>query len=275
MGTPLTRARRGAVLALLAALLLANPLYVGLFVDEPESRSPTGYTAVAIDPGNAADQRTVVQAVGGDEVLQVDGLAEANEYSPYGDRYRAPGDAAAVLRRARSDGSARTADADAAFTLRRVLANHRFVAATGGDARRYYRANLAETGNGVRVTLSPVNRSTVARSVLHGDATLYTSLPRYQRETVDAVLAADESGYRPYNDEFDELTDDVLVKGDTYYVFRAGIHVDDFGPTGRDLLSFGLYALGVLFALVAVVLAALSYRDGPGTDGRDRPTRRR
>ena len=277
----LTRARSGAVLALVGALLLANPLYVGLLVDEPRSRSPTGYVGVPVDPANASDQATVIQRVGGDDVLALDELASANEYSPYGDRYRAPAGAADVLRRARTDGSASTDDAEVAFTLRRVLASHRYVAVDDGEVPRYYRATVEESEASVAVTLTSVDRSTVARYVLQRDARLYSALPGYQRETVDAVLAHEGAGYRPYNDEFADLTDDVVVKDGTYYVFRAGVHADDFGPTGREVASLVLSALGALAFLIASVLTGLSFLGGDGDDagegddGGDERTRHR
>jgi hypothetical protein len=262
----LTRARRGAVLALVGALLLANPAYLGLVVDEPRSRSPTGYTGTPIDPANASDQRTLLRTVGGDDVLSVDEFAGANEYSPYGDTYRAPRAAADALRRAVESGTATTDDPDAAFTLRRALANHRYVATGERDARQYYRADLDDGDDGLTVTVTPVNRSTVARHVLYSDVVLYSGLPEYQRETVDEVVAADELGYRPYNDEFGELTDQVVRKDGTYYVFETAIHADDFGPSTKGLLALLLAALGALSVLAGAALTGLSYRSGGGSD---------
>jgi hypothetical protein len=257
-------ARRAALLAIVAALLLANPLYVGAVVDEPPSRSPTGYTATAVDPTNASDQRRLIRAVGGDDVVSVAELADANEYQPHGDAYRAPGRAATLLRTAAADGAAHTDDADAGFTLHRVGASYRYVAVDGTNGTRYYRVGVGTTGGGTTVTATAVDRATVARGVLYADARLYASLPAYQRETVDAVIAADESGYRPYNDEFVDLTDDVLVKDDAYYVFSAGVHVDDFGPSRQWIVEALLTLLGLVSLVAAAVLTAVSFRrEGP------------
>jgi predicted metallopeptidase len=59
--SPRTCARIAAVLGIFAAALLANPAYVGLAIEEPRERSPTGDTATAIDPANESDQRLVVR----------------------------------------------------------------------------------------------------------------------------------------------------------------------------------------------------------------------
>lgn len=269
MTTALTRARRGAALALVGALLLANPAYLGLVVDEPRSRSPTGYTATAIDPANTSDQQTLLRTVGNDEVLVVDHLTRETGGDPYGGEYRAPGAAADVLRRASTEGSATTTDADSTLTLRRLLANHRYVATGDRDARQYYRADLADDGDGgVTVTLAPVDRATVARHVLYRDVVRYSGLPPYQRETVDEVLAAPRGGYRPYNDQFGELTDDVLLKDGTYYVFETGIHADDFGPSTKGALALLLGVAGALAVLAGAALTGLSYLGGGnGDDG--------
>jgi hypothetical protein len=272
MTTALTRARRGAALALVGALLLATPAYLGLVVEEPRSRSPTGYTATAVDPANASDQQTLLRTVGNDDVLVVEHLTRETGDAPYGGKYRAPAVAADVLQRASTEGSATTGDPDAAFTLRRLLANHRYVATGDRDARQYYRADLADDGDGgVTVTLAPVDRATIARHVLHRDVTRYSGLPEYQRETVDEVLAAPRGGYRPYNERFGELTDDVLLKDGTYYVFRTGLHVDDFGSSTREPLALVLAVLGALSVLAGAALTGLSYRgggdSGPGDGG--------
>jgi hypothetical protein len=258
----MSRATRGALLAIVAALLLANPIYVGLFVDPPESRSPTGYAATAVDPANAADRGAILAALGDDEVLDVEELAGENEYSPYGDRYRAPRRAAELLRRAAEDGTSRTDDADAAFTLRRVGAGYRYAAVGDGDSARFFRFSVGARDGATVVTTREVNRSTVAEYVVYSDARLYSSLPGYQRETVEKVIAADEGGYRPYNDEFHEVTDDLLVRNGTYYVFSAAVHADDFGPSARTLVELLLSLLGIVSLVAAAVLTALSYRGG-------------
>ena len=257
-------ARRGAVLAIVAALLLANPLYVDLVVDEPRPRSPTGYTATAVDPTNASDQRTIVTLLGNGEILPVDELAGANEYSPYGPKYRAPGRAAALLRRAIENDTARTATDSAAFTLGRVAANYRYVAVGDRDSTRFYRLSVEATERETIVSAAEVNRSTVATFLVYRHARLYGALPGYQRDTVDRVIESGEDGYRPYNDEFHEVTDDLVVKDDTYYLFSASVHVDDFGPTAQTVVTLVLYLLGSASLAAAVFLTARSYRSRDG-----------
>lgn len=269
-------ARRGALLAVVAAVLLANPLYVGLVVDEPRERSPTGYTATAVDPGNATDQRLLLREVGGDDVLELEAFAGTNDYQPYGDAYRAPGEAAAVLRRAVDEGRTR-ADGDAVeFTLNRALASYRYVAVGGrpgaeDETARYYRVRAEVADGATVVTATEVDRRAVVRYVFHRDARLYASLPDYQKETVRNVVADDDYGYRPYNDEFVDLTGNVLVMDDAYYVFSTGVHADDFGPSTHGLVSGVLGLFGVLFLGAGAVLTVLSYRrsGGDGGDGED------
>ena len=258
-----TNAYRGAVLGIVAALLLANPAYVGLVMNEPRERSPTGYTATAITPTNASDQRTVVNRLGEEEVLTIAQLEDANEYSPYGPRYEAPGRAADSLRTAVETGTARTTGDDVTFTLRRVGANYRYLRTHGdeSDAARYHRFDVARVNGSTVVTTTRVNRSTVAQYLVYKDARLYTALPEYQRETVDEVIAADEYGYRPYNDEFHEITESVVVKDGTYYVFTVGVHVDDFGPSTKTVVSLLLAALGTLALVASIVFTLLATRE--------------
>lgn len=267
MASPLSHARRGAVLAILAALLLANPLYLGLFVEEPRPRSPTGYAATAVDPSTPDGQRTIIRALGSDDILDVDSLREANRYSPYGPRYRGPDGAVRALERARENGSARVSNETVGFTLGRVAASYEFVVFpedADGDSDgevTYYRLEAYQAADGSTVvTIDETTREAVARYILHQDAVLYSSLPRYQRESVENVLDAGQSGYRPYNDEFVDLTDNVVVTDDSYYVFSATMHVDDFGPSARDLGGGLLYLLGFLALLVAAVSTWLSIR---------------
>lgn len=259
----LRRARRGAVLGLLAALLLANPLYVGLFVDAPRTRDPTGYVATPVDPSNASDQQTIIRRLGDEEILDVGTLRAAASDSQE-TRYRAPGRALSVLRQARENGTARTSHETASFTLHRVIASHRYVTFPHDDPGQYYRVAIEERNGAAVVTARPVDRATVARFLVYRDSRLYASLPTYQRETVDKVLAAEYS-YRPYNEEFEQLTDNLLIKDGTYYLFSTGIHADDFGISTRDLVSFGLSVLGALAFLAALGFTLLAAR----TDGSD------
>ena len=252
-----SNAYRGAVLGILAALLLVNPVYVGVVLDEPESKSPTGYTATEITPTDATDQRLLVTHLGDDEVVDVGQFADANEYAHYGDRYREPEEAAKRLRTAAEDGVVRADREDVRFTLERVGASYRYLRLGDGDATRYYRFAVDRAGDETVVTAEAVNRSTVAQHVLSRDSRLYSSLPGYQKETVDAVIAADDY-YRPTNDEFHEVARSVVVKDGRYYVFRASIHVDDFGFSTKSLVVLALRGLGVLslFASVAFTLEA-------------------
>lgn len=258
MASALRDARRGAVFGVLAALLLANPLYVGMLVDQPRSRSPTGYHAQAVDPANASDQQALLVHLGDEAVVDVEALANAREYNPYGHRYRAPAKAAALLREARN-GSVRTTDEDVAFTLRRLGASRRFVSVPDGEDDHYFELDVGEANGSTVVGLDPVDRATVARHVFYANARLYGSLPGYQRDTVDDVVAA-EGSYRPYNDEFVHLTDDVVVRNGTAYLFTARVHVDDFGPSTQALVSAALSLLGVLSLLVALVATSRSLR---------------
>ncbi len=255
-----SNAYRGALLGVLAALLLVNPAYVGLAVDDPEPRSSRGYTATEVDPTNVTDQRLLVRRFGDSAVLSVDEFADANEYSPYGPRYRTPRESAALLRTATEEGTTGTDSDRVAFTLERVGASHRFLR-VGDDPAQYYRFDVTTEDERTLVTTEAVNRWTVARHVFHANARLYSSLPGYQRETVDAVVAA-EDYYRPTNDEFHEVTESVVVDGERYYVFSASVSVDDFGPSTRGLVSLVLSGLGALALLgsVAFTLEATRQR---------------
>lgn len=263
MASPLDHARRGAVLAIIAAVLLSNPLYLGLFVEEPAPRSPTGYTASRVDPATPEGQETIIRAVGSDEILDIDHLAEVNRYSPHGSVYRGANGSAVALRRARENGTTRVENGTVAFTLGRLAASYEFVAFHDDGDVRFYRFTVERTDGTTVVSVTNATRSAVARYILHQDVVLFTSLPEYQRETVTEVIQADRNGYRPSNDEFVQLTDNVVLKGDTFYVFREGIHVDDFGPSTRDLASIVLYALGLLLLLAAVASVLLASRAGP------------
>lgn len=268
MSVRLTRARRGAILALLAALLLANPLYVGLLVDEPRERSPTGYRAVAVDPANPSDQQTIVRSLGAEEILDVGELTEEGNYNPYGAEYRARDGARAVIQRAQSNGTAVTTREDVAFTLHRIAANRRYVA-FGDDPVQYYRLSVDDAGDETVVSLREVNRSTVAWSVVYADTRLYSSLPEYQRDTFERVVDAGEYGYRPYNDEFHELTNTLVYRDGTHYLVQRGIHVDDFGPSTRGVVRALLTLFGMVTFLAAGVLTALAYREADSDDGDD------
>lgn len=254
------RDRYAALLAVLAVVLVANPMYVGLgFSGGGESRSPTAYTATPVDPTNESNHDLLVFAVGDDDVVDVDEFANANEYAPHGDEYRAPADAAAVLEDAVESGSAATSDADAAFTLRRVVAAHRYAAA-GDDPRSYYRLDASTDGDAVTVTAANASRTELVDYLVHRDAVLYTGLPEHQRDAVDAAIDAGSLEYRPVQDDhLAALTDDVVVRDDAYYVVREAGHVDSFGPSMRDLVSLALTGLGWLAFLAAVVLLASSY----------------
>lgn len=255
-----TYARGAAVLGILAAVLLANPAYVGLFVDEPRERSPTGYHAVTVNPENRSDQQTIVQHLGSEEILDIDELSEEESYNPYGARYRAPDRAADVLRQARSDGAAATTRDDVAFTLQRLAANQKFVTFHDGDPAQYYRFSVNASGNETVVTLEEVSLSVVSWSVVYHDTRLYSSLPDYQQETMQKVIAAGDSAYRPYNDEFVELTDSLIYRNGTYYLFQTGVHVDDFGPSLQAVVSVVLSGLGILSLFVSVVFTTISFR---------------
>jgi hypothetical protein len=260
-------ARRGAVLALVAVVLLANPIYVPHLVDEDESQSGTSYGAFPVDPGNASDQRRIERAVGDDDVVDVAALADANEQAVYGDEYAAPEAAAAALERAIETGNASTSDADAAFTLRRVAAVHEFALADA-DARTYYRIDAGPAGNATgdeaaaaTVTAERASRGAVADFLVHRDAVLYASLPESQRAAVEEAIAAGDRGYLPEDSEaLWGLTDDIVVRDDTYYVVEPVAAVDDFGPSTRRLASLLLSGLGALAAVAALVLTARSYR---------------
>ncbi|MUV61318.1 hypothetical protein [Halobacterium sp. CBA1126] len=254
------RARRAAVLALLAAVLLVNPVYVPHLVDAEESASGTTYDASAVDLANAGDRERLVYAVGQDDVVDVNDLAEANEHAVYGDEYRVPEAAAGVLERATENGTASTSDADASFTLRRVAANHEF-AVVGDDSQRYYRIDAAASGNETSVTATEATREAVARYLVHHDAVLYASLPEHQRAAVDAVVEAGDTGYMPESGErLWELTDSVVVRDDTYYVVQPSGVADDFGPSPRGFARLALNAVGALAFLAALVLTVLAYR---------------
>lgn len=259
-----SNARRGALFAIVAALLLANPLYVGPLVNDPEQRTriATGYTATAVDPTNASGQRTIITSLGDDEILEIEEFASVNEYSYYGDRYRAPTEASALLRRATENGTVRTGNGTVAFTLARIAADYRFLAISGGESVRYFRFDVV-TGDGAVVTATPVNQSSVAWYIVYSDTRLYTSLPDYQRETIEKVIDANEYGYRPYNDGFVHLTDELVLKNDTYYVFSPAIHVDDFdvGAMVEAVLKLVLSLFGGLSLLAAVAFTTLSYRE--------------
>lgn len=256
MPSTLATHRRGATLAIVAAILLANPLYVGLFVEQPRPRSPTGYAATAVDPSTEDGQDTLIQHLGSDEILEVEFLEESRD----AEQYRAPLRAAAVLRRARGNESVRVRDDAVALTLSRLGATSQFVTFHTDDPAAYYRFSVAQENDSVVVRLERATREAVARFIFHQDSIRYASLPGYQRETVDRVLAAGDSGYRPSNDEFVHLTDQVLLKGGTPYVFTERMHVDDFGVTARDLASGLLSALGFVLLLAAVIVTTLADR---------------
>jgi hypothetical protein len=257
------RARRAAVLALVAVVLLSNSLYVGALVGHStsESHASTAYTATAVDPANASHHDNIVRAVGQDDVVDVDELGAANDYTRYADEYRSAEAAAAVIRRAiESGGAANTSDPDTAFTLQRLAARHRYAVTNRSTAPTYYRIDAAAADGVTSVTAEEVSSGTVAEYLVYRDARLYSGLPERQRDAVDETVSAGEHGYRPVEAEYlRNVADRVLVRDGTYYVFSVAGHADDFGFSARGVASLVLSALGTFAFLAAVLLTALSY----------------
>lgn len=253
-------ARIGAVLAILAALLLANPMYAGLFTENRE-RQPTGYAAVPVDPSTSDDQRAIVQQLGTDEILHVASM-EDGYGSPYGRTYRAPRRAGSLLRQARTAGNASTTAHATSRTLHRIAANYEFVVFEKNDEPSYYRIRIATQSNGTVVSLTPADLSAVAAYVVDSDAILLSSLPSYQRETFRKLKDAGEYGYRPYSDEVHDMTDNLVVQDDTYYLLEERIHVDDFNILPA-LVRLGFTGLGIVLLLGAVLSTAKSFRSAP------------
>ena len=259
MGNPVTRARRAAILALLASLLLANPLYVGLFFEEPRHRSPTGYSTKVIDPTIGPDAKVVIRELGDDEVLYVETLLDRSDYNREGSQYEAPMETAVLLQEAQVNTSVTTDREDVSFTLHRLDANFQFAAFDSADGTQFSRFEVEERNGSTVVTTHTASRSAVAEYIVYDDARLYSALPGDEQRVVDKVISAEDYGYRPYEDEdFGHLIDDLVVKNGTYYVFVDAIHVDDFGFDVRTVASFLLYASGLVLFLIAAVLTALT-----------------
>ncbi|MCG1004366.1 MULTISPECIES: hypothetical protein [Halobacterium] len=251
------RARRAAVLALLAAVLLVNPLYVPHLADDGDSRSANVYSTTAVDPADASGQATIIRALGDDGVVETTSLT--GEYAAQSDEYRASSPAAVVLERAIESGNASTNDTDTAFTLHRIAANHRYVVTDRDAAPPYYRIGVNATDNTTTVSATAVDRETVARHLVHRDAVLYTSLSDRQRDAFDATVA-DPQGHRPAETGLlDDLTGRVVVKDGTYYVLRHEGHVDSISLSPGGGLTFLLYGLGMFAFLAAFLLTVRSY----------------
>jgi len=249
-------ARRGAVLALLAVVLVANPLYVPhVTPDPPESDGGTQYRVHAVDPGNASDHEQIYGAVGDDRVLTVSEFA-TSDYD-----YGEPGPAAAVLHEALDDGSATATDPVVARTLYRAVGDSEVVANETGVDAAFYRVSLTaagEDGDAVDVAAEPVGRETAMRTMLYADAELYESLFEPQQQVVDEAI---EAGHGAATD-FGDLTRGAVVRNDTAYVFEHAGHVDSFRFATRGVLGLVLSALSVPVFLAALVLTALSFRRG-------------
>lgn len=249
-------ARRGAVLALLAVVLVANPLYVPHVTPEPsESGSGTVYDVHAVDPGNPDDHELVYRTVGEERVLAVPEFVE-NDYD-----YDEPGPAAGVLYRALDDGSATATDPGVSRTLYNAVGGHQFVAnGTGLDAA-FYRVTLTAADDGseaVDVTAERVDRATVLRAVLYADAERYESLFDREQEIVDDAI---EDGHGDGSD-LGDLTRGTLLRNDTAYVFEHMGHVDSFGFSTRGVVGLALSALSVPVFLAALAFTALAFRRG-------------
>lgn len=249
-------ARRGAVLALLAVVLVANPLYVPhVTPDPPESDGGTQYEVHAVDPGNPDDDELVYRTVGEERVLSVPEFVE-NDYD-----YDEPGPAASVLYRALDDGSATATDPAVSRTLYRAVGGHQFVANETGLDAAFYRVTLTAAANesdAIDVTAERVDRATVLRAVLYADAERYESLFDREQAIVDDAI---EDGHCDATD-LGDLTRGAVVRNDTAYVFEHAGHVDSFGFSTRGVVGFVLSALSVPVFLAALAFTALAFWRG-------------
>lgn len=249
-------ARRGAVLALLAVVLVANPLYVPhVTSDPPEADGGAVYEVHAVDPANSSDHETIYRTVGEERVLSVPEFV-VNDHD-----YDEPGPAGSVLYRALDDGSATATDPGVSRTLYRAVGSHQFVANESGGSAAFYRVTLTAADNGsaaVEVTAERVDRATVIRTVLYADAERYESLFDYEQETVSEAIA---SGHGSATD-LGDLTRGAVVRNDTAYVFEHAGHVDHFGFSTRGVVGLVLSALSVPVFLAALAFTALAYWRG-------------
>lgn len=247
-------ARRGAVLALLAVVLVANPLYVPHVTPDPsESDGGAVYEVHAVDPGNPDDRERIYRTVGDDGVLAVPEFVENDR------DYDEPGPAVSVLYRALDDGSATASDPGVSRTLYNAVGGHQFVANETGLDAAFYRVTLTAADDGreaVDVTAERVDRATVLRTVLYADAERYEALFDHEQEVVDEAIA---SGHCTATD-LGDLTRGAVVRDDTAYVFEHAGHVDSFRFATRSVVGFVLSALSVPVFLVALAFTALSFR---------------
>lgn len=256
MADAVSRARRATVLALIGGLLVANPLYVGLFVDESRSRVPTGYTSQVVDPTITPEAAMVIDRLGHDEVLPVSWFGERPTMGPLDYRYEEAEAAADVLREAIENGQATTDSEAVGFTLSRLDAHFQFVSSHDGETPAYHRFEVASRNGTTVVTAAETTETAVARYIVHDDARRYPALSQSQQRAIDQILEADDYGYRPYQDAgFEEIHDAVIVKDGTYYVFAESVHVDDFNFGGPALIGGVLTLVGLLLMVVAAVVS--------------------
>ncbi|MGB9964477.1 hypothetical protein [Halobacterium hubeiense] len=251
-----TRARDAAVLALVAAVLLANPLYVPVLPAD-DSRSANVYSATTVDPAQASDHATIVRAVGEDDVVELAALTD--EHAGHAGEYRRPVAAAVLLERAIEAGNATASDAETAFTLHRVTANYRYAVTDFGAGPRYYHIKATASDGTTTVSAAAVDGETVAQHLIHRDAVRYSSLPERQRAAVDAVLADPDSHRPAHAGVFGDLTERVVAKDESYHVLEHEGHVDSIGGSPFGGPSVLLTGLGALAFLAALVLTVRSY----------------
>lgn len=255
MADAVSRARRATVLALVGGLLVANPLYLGFFVEEPRPRSPTGYTANVIDPTITPEAPLVIDRLGEDEVLDLSRLQDDSTLEPTGTTYEEGAAAASAIRAAVENGTTTTDQDAVAVTLNRLDAHFEFVATDSGGTPTYHRFEVEKSDERTIVTAGNASKTAVARYIVSDDMRRYSALSPSQQAAVDKVLEAGDYGYRPYQDAgFDSIRDNVIVKDGTYYVFAERIHADDFIFSGRFLVGGILSVLGVVLMLIAVVV---------------------
>ncbi|WP_435096471.1 hypothetical protein [Halarchaeum sp. P4] len=227
----------GVALLLVAAVLAANPLYVGALTG-PE-RVPTGYEATAMNATNPTDRTLLVNAYGRDVVLDADAVGHA--YTDYD--YRAPAATHDAIQRALRDGTATTTNASVAMDLRALDARYAYL--EGAEGGPYYAMTVTGNESATTLRLDERNGTRVARAVLDNETVAWSSLSAAQRATVDEILASD-GYYRPYRGEAVPETPLLVERNDTVYGVRATVSVDGSPVFGTSVALWGCAALALL-----------------------------
>lgn len=248
-----THAQRGAILGILAALLLANPLYMSFLFADGSERSDMVYRAEEITLSNSTDRDILITRLGDEEVLEYQKFERLRYTSS--ERFARPQRIAKLLRDARSGNTLSIDHPTVRSDFRYIKFNYRYVRF---EEDQLYRLNITQSDSTTLLRLAQVDETTVATYLAVKDRLLYDGLSSRQQEVVDNIIHHGDA-YQPLEIEARPPTERLIWKDGTYYLIYGSD--DGFSiNTLPFLVSVGLSVLGAVALLGAVGFTTLSFR---------------